>query len=307
MSREQLERAIEHLEALIVELGGLRNAGTRDPGFKAWRQNTLTAIQRFWPGDQTRSDRFRRVPFSPPSNKMSVKLTREFFERGCAEAVLLLRALVTEIREQGLPDPDTAPIAHGSEMSADVDFPMVDLPLEGEAPASPRVVATEMREFDETASPSPLQGRTSRVMPPAPEPPRREAPRGRAPENPLAPVNAPPPVNPQAPAKPERRKGSRLGSWARKNMKPRLKDMLGFTDESHDEPSAPEPSHEAPRLQHPQAPEPRVFEPPVHEPPVHEPPVREPQEFEPPTFEPTMDLPPEQQKPEPGTIVIRGS
>ena len=41
------------LRALLGELGGLRNANARDADFKAWRQNTLTLVQRVWDGDPT--------------------------------------------------------------------------------------------------------------------------------------------------------------------------------------------------------------------------------------------------------------
>jgi hypothetical protein len=293
MSSEHPDRAIEHLEALIVELGGLRNAGTRDPGFKAWRQNTLTAIQRFWPGDQTRSDRFRRVPFSPPSNKMSAKLTREFFERGCAEAVPLLRSLILEIQQQGLPDSDGAPLAAETDMSADVDFPMVDLPREGET-------STEAQDIG--AAPRQGPGRTMSNLPPVPEAPRREAPRGRAPEHPIA-------SQPK-----ERRKATRIGSWARKAMAPRLKDMLGFSDEASDAPR--EQADEAPPAHEPQAPAPPVFEAPAYDQPAYEPPAAEAPAYESLAIEPTesetlkpipVAPPSAPPKTKPGTIVVRGA
>jgi len=38
------ERAIELLEAQIIELSELRNAHARDPRFKQWRQTTLTVV-----------------------------------------------------------------------------------------------------------------------------------------------------------------------------------------------------------------------------------------------------------------------
>src|SRR5258707_11627362 len=96
------ERVRGEIEKRLVELSGLRNAGTRDSGFKLWRQTTLTLIQRTWPGDDTRSARFRRIPFSPPSTRADTRETREWYERGCAEAAVFLRELIDEIEQLGV-------------------------------------------------------------------------------------------------------------------------------------------------------------------------------------------------------------
>ncbi len=37
------------VEKQIAQLGDLRNAGTRAPVFREWRQATLTLIERIWP------------------------------------------------------------------------------------------------------------------------------------------------------------------------------------------------------------------------------------------------------------------
>jgi hypothetical protein len=100
--------AAEWLERQLQELAALRNASRRDAGFKAWRQNTLTVLQRIWPGDSKRFDRFRRIPFSPPMTKATDRQTREYYERGWGEAGTFLRELIDEVRKSGVPDPAAA-------------------------------------------------------------------------------------------------------------------------------------------------------------------------------------------------------
>ncbi len=94
--------AREWLERQLAELGQLRNANRRDQNFKAWRQHTLTVIQRIWPGDSRRTDRFRRIPFSPPMSRATDRQVREFYERGWGEAGVLLREFLAEINLLGL-------------------------------------------------------------------------------------------------------------------------------------------------------------------------------------------------------------
>src|SRR6516225_7264199 len=96
------ERAQAELEKQLVELSGLRNATTRDSGFKLWRQTTLTLLQRTWEGDDSRAERFRRVPFSPPSARADREELREWYERGCAEAAALLRDLIDDVAQHGV-------------------------------------------------------------------------------------------------------------------------------------------------------------------------------------------------------------
>ena len=70
MSRsEATERSKRWLEEQLETLGGLRNATSRDSTFKSWRQNTLTVLQRIWPGETMRSEKFRRIAFSPPGSR----------------------------------------------------------------------------------------------------------------------------------------------------------------------------------------------------------------------------------------------
>ena len=86
-------------------MGQLRNATTRDGGFREWRPNTVTVIQRIWPDQSTRAQRFRRVPFAPPSARADEAAARESFERGFAEARTLLRQWQVELGGDGTESP----------------------------------------------------------------------------------------------------------------------------------------------------------------------------------------------------------
>ena len=121
-------RAIEWLEAQLGDLANIRNASPRDPSFKNWRQATLTVMQRIWPGDQVRSERFRRIPFSPPDPRSDARTVREAYSRGCQEAARILNGFIDEIRAEGVPDVpgDGLPESHGNEFED--GFPTVDLP-----------------------------------------------------------------------------------------------------------------------------------------------------------------------------------
>jgi len=122
------QRARELLGHQLSALDELRNAHARDAGFKAWRQNTLTVIQRVWPNDPTRAERFRRVPFSAPSSKMSPVIMRSFYEKGCAEAMKLLRDYVAEASTSTLLEPEVEAVRDGfAPGSAEDDFPVLDL------------------------------------------------------------------------------------------------------------------------------------------------------------------------------------
>src|SRR5262245_66487961 len=92
------------MEQQIAELSGIRNATARDPSFKNWRQATLTIMQRIWPGDQLRSERFRRIPFSPADPRSDARAMREWYSRGCQEAARVLASFVEDIRANGVPE-----------------------------------------------------------------------------------------------------------------------------------------------------------------------------------------------------------
>jgi hypothetical protein len=137
MSSDSREvRAERWLTEQIERLKALRNAKTRDSEFKQWRQATLTVIQRIWPGEGKRHARFRRIPFSPPSTQADARELREYYERGCAEALQLLSSFLDQIRNVGLPEV-SAPARPASldPGVAEDDFPTLELP--GGAARSP--------------------------------------------------------------------------------------------------------------------------------------------------------------------------
>jgi hypothetical protein len=103
------KQAVSMLEKQIELLGELRNAGTRAPEFREWRQTTLTVVERMWPDQSTRALRFRRIPFSPASVSADDKYIREAFERGCAEARRLLKLWLAEITTRGVSQEAEAP------------------------------------------------------------------------------------------------------------------------------------------------------------------------------------------------------
>ena len=198
------ERARELLEARLDELGALRNAHARDPNFKQWRQATLTVIQRIWPGDVLRAERFRRVPFSPPSTKMSLKATRSFFEKGCAEATSLVRNMIRELGGVAGRPQRTEPSAAPGPGEVEDDFPIVDLPGK-----SGRATQPNSNDDDDGIA-----------IPPAPTP--APAPR----------------------AKPDAGRVSMKSTSTTNDARPPLREMLGFSsrpmdeDEEVDEPEA---------------------------------------------------------------------
>ena len=112
------QRAREWLERQLADLGQLRNATRRDQNFKTWRQQTLTVIQRVWPGETRRMDRFRRIPFSAPTSHATDRQMRDYYERGWGEAGVLLREFIAEINLLGLPQIRAAGTYAGSETEA---------------------------------------------------------------------------------------------------------------------------------------------------------------------------------------------
>jgi hypothetical protein len=131
MANPQASRASAEIEKQLVELSRLRNANTRDAEFKVWRQATLTLIQRIWEGDDSRSSRFRSVPFSPGSTRADPKLAREWFERGCAEAAQVLRALVEEINEYGIVKARSVEVEESEPLPEDDNVPILSLDSPG--------------------------------------------------------------------------------------------------------------------------------------------------------------------------------
>lgn len=184
----RVEWATRLLADQVERLAELRNASPRDAGFKLWRQTTLTVIQRIWPGDLARSERFRRVPFSPAAPRATRAQAKEHYERGCAEAASYIRNLISEIETRGIvpPDPAAAPARPAS--------------LPPELAGTPRQEPGEIqRAFDpsDLFEPSPLQ-----EAPPDEPVPQETAPEAPAPHSvaqpPAAPESREPRPNPPA-------------------------------------------------------------------------------------------------------------
>lgn len=168
-------RALAWLEQQLEELGSLRNAGRRAPAFKLWRQNTLTVVQRIWPNEPKRSERFRRIPFSAPAAKADDRAVREHYERGCGEAAAYLRALISEVRMVGVTDsgpaaagPSPAPASRDPEAARGTAAPSAE-----QVPAAP----PHDPGADDLLGRSPVFARRA----PAPPPRRHARPRSALP------------------------------------------------------------------------------------------------------------------------------
>ncbi|MEQ1834693.1 MAG: hypothetical protein ABL977_16730, partial [Candidatus Eisenbacteria bacterium] len=198
------QRAIEMLEAQIADLAGIRNATARDPSFKNWRQATLTTMQRIWPGDQERSERFRRIPFSPADPRADLRAVREQYSQGCQEAGRVLAGFMDEVKQFGVPEVSGDALPAAPESDFEDGFPTLDLPTgEVQAPTDPARLAENLLAG---LGDEPPQGKDPLFA----EPPR-------LPVAPSAPaVTSAPAVAAAPPAK----KGP--------GMKARLRDLLGF-------------------------------------------------------------------------------
>jgi hypothetical protein len=280
------------LTAQIDELSKIRNASPRDPQFKQWRQNTLTVIQRVWQGDTSRSERFRRIPFSPPSTQSNARDAREFFERGCGEALEYLNSLRRQLEgdEGGGPPPiESAPDTLPGNFED--DYPTVQLP--GDAPQAPgrdaphagpprvpgRPGESPARPLPQREATSPPPAASNRIVPPAQRVSVRgeggnseEQPKGPEKVNPLRDIlsSMKPSAPPPSAERPKR---------GRKASRQRLKEMLGFEQEGGGKPAQrpappiesrpqapperhapPDPPPTAPRAQAPSTDRPSHFE-----------------------------------------------
>ena len=120
-----VDQALGWITEQVGGLSRLRNANPRSSEFKQWRQAALLVVQRIWPNDPLRSDRFRRVPFSPSSARSDDKVAREAYERGCSEARRLLRMWITEIKHHGITASEAVvPPGEGDETSENTDNPV---------------------------------------------------------------------------------------------------------------------------------------------------------------------------------------
>lgn len=136
-STPHVQRCREWIQEQIEALATLRTANTRDQSFRNWRQNTVTAIQRIWPEDRERVERFRRIAFTPPQSKNDARATREWFGKGIGESRAYLNMLLEVIEREGVPAPAEAGREAGAaSLEADVAFPMIDL-REGPGAAPP--------------------------------------------------------------------------------------------------------------------------------------------------------------------------
>lgn len=197
------KRAVEWLEQQVTELSGIRNATPRDPSFKNWRQASLTTLQRIWPGDQERSERFRRIPFSPVDPRADARIIREWYSRGCQEAARVLNGFIEDVRQNGVPEQAAEVVASDSGTDFEADFPTVDLPAGdlGGATTEPSIAGNMLSEFVDDAP------QASAADAPAPPSLPSEIP---AIQNPVAEVHAHETRQP------------------RKGVGARLKDLLGF-------------------------------------------------------------------------------
>ncbi len=216
MSTTPRETALAWLRAQLNEMGGFRNATTRDTQFKQWRQNTLTVIQRIWPGITERSRRFKKVPFAPASNLADSREVRESFERGCAEAESLLSHWIQEIEEHGVRHEP----AEKSQASTDVAEYAATLTLD-HAPSSdePGEHEDEVRTLDLDDAPA------QPPAPPAAQMQGQPAASAHPPAPGHVPVSQPQAPAPEAPAAAPPRK---VRKPAAAKSKTRLKDLLGL-------------------------------------------------------------------------------
>ncbi len=241
--RDRAARAAREVEEQLHQLGELRNAGSRDQQFKHWRQNTLTLIQRLWPRDPSKSERFRRIPFSAPSAKTEQRLVREFFERGCSEAVFFLRGLIGELEGKGIQAEPPPPKPVASELDASESptperaaWPQGEgSQIELEPPIES--LNPKRREATIPVAPSPSGKGSVPRAPSRPEertiPPTRSKPSTSAP----APT---PPTSPPPSGGPPKKDASQSGA----DYRMRLKEMLGLErfDRERSAASTPRPT-----------------------------------------------------------------
>lgn len=200
------QQAIAWLEQQVTDLNGIRNATPRDPSFKNWRQATLTIMQRIWPNDQERQERFRRIPFSPADPRADARTIREWYSRGCQEASRVLAGFISDVQAQGVPVQAADVATRPTSAEFTVDFPTLDLPAGDLRTSTPAA-----EEADDMLQLGPSSGSATTIPPTLQQPtpqPRTPVPGtyatfrpGRP--NPLAPAapphaQAPPPAAPTA-------------------------------------------------------------------------------------------------------------
>jgi hypothetical protein len=220
------QSATQMLQRQLDELGSLYNAGVRSPSFREWRQNTLTCIQRIWPAEPARPERFRRIPFSPPMGRPDESAIRQYFQRGCGEAGTLLKDYITEVGTVGVPQSAGGATGAPQVPGADDDvLGTLELPGASAAPPAPRAPAApaappkprlkDMLGFTD-APPIDVPAPPAAAPAQAPAQPAAGAgasPAAKAPPAPPPATTGPPPV-PQPPAKPAAATGAPLAPKA---------------------------------------------------------------------------------------------
>lgn len=258
MSRsEATERSQRWLEEQLELLGGLRNATSRDPIFKLWRQNTLTVLQRIWPNETARSERFRRIAFSPTGSRPEPKRIREMYSAGCLEASNYLRQLIADVEAHGVVE-SKAPVERDPSLPhGEDDFPTVELPS-GDVRAARGPDAGDNDIVLDLGGPSV-------ESPLAPEPRAEDSgvpPTLKVDIKAAVPPASPPAAQPasRAPSDHRGRTGRSGRPQKRANMKQRLKDMLGL---SHLSAPSPEETAAAAPIEEARASAPVNIEPPA--------------------------------------------
>jgi hypothetical protein len=204
---EHTQRCRGWLEEQLASLAGMRNANPRDTEFKAWRQATMTTLQRVWPDEPARVERFRRIAFRAPGVRPEPEQIREWHRLGCELAHAYLTELVQDLDEHGAPVPvaRTPDAARADGGVAEDDFPVVEL-HDGES----RVMSTPSRAYEDNVidlgGPAgelePAQGRAADADS-APPTLRIELPAAREAAAPAPETGPTPPTLHAAPAKAE--------------------------------------------------------------------------------------------------------
>ena len=79
---EHTQRCRRWLDDQLEQIGRIRNANPRDMTFKAWRQATMTVLQRIWSDEPARVERFRRIALRAPGQRTDPEVTPPGPSRG---------------------------------------------------------------------------------------------------------------------------------------------------------------------------------------------------------------------------------
>lgn len=228
---ERTQRCRGWLEEQLASLAGVRNANPRDNEFKAWRQATMTTLQRVWPDEPARVERFRRIAFRAPGARPEPEQIREWHRLGCELAHAYLTELVQDLDEHGAPVPvaRTPDAARTDGGVAEDDFPVVEL-HDGES----RAMSTPSMAYEDNVidlggpagSLEPAQGRAADADS-APPTLRIELPAAR--EAAAASEAAPAPPTLHAAPKATQPASKNIKTNKKASAVTRLKDMLDFS------------------------------------------------------------------------------